>query len=277
LAVILKNMPFSTEELRKALAGQQWTSHNIRLNADCTTMPGQPDFMETDLRLHAILRVLDMIYGENLGGLRVADLGCCEGGFSLALAQRGADVVGIEARHLNVEKANLLRDHFGLKHLRFDVADVKDFAADAHGQFDVVLALGILYHLDQPAQWLRRVADATRRVLIIDTHFAPADDAAMSKLDPRLSALGPLEDADVKDWKPKGRWFHEFDESADRESQLWASYSNSRSFWLTKQSLLQSIQRAGFSLVFEQHDYSMDNFELFSVAYPRCMLVAIRK
>jgi SAM-dependent methyltransferase len=270
-------MPFSTEELRKALAGQQWTTHNIRLNAECTTMPGQPDFIETDLRLHAIVRVLDVLFGANLGGLRIADLGCCEGGFSLALAQRGADVVGIEARHLNLEKANLLRDHFGLKNLRFDLADVKDFAPDAHGQFDVVLALGILYHLDQPVQWLQRVAAATCRVLIVDTHFAPADDTAMSKLDPRLSALSPLESQDIGDWKPKGRWFHEFDESAERESQLWASYSNSRSFWLTKESLLQSIVKSGFSLVLEQHDYSAGNFELFNVTYPRCMLVAVRK
>ena len=270
-------MPFSTEELREALAGQHWTAHNIRLNAECTTIPGQPDFIETDLRLHAVLRVLDMLLGANLGGVRVADLGCCEGGFSLALAQRGADVVGIEARRRNIEKAVLLRDHFGLSHLRFDLADVKDFAPDAYGQFDVALALGILYHLDQPVQWLQRVASATRLVLILDTHFAPADDAAMSRLDPRLNSLGPLENPDVGGWLAKGRWFREFAEDVERESQLWASYSNSSSFWLTKQSLLQSILRAGFRLVLEQHDYSADNYELFNVTYPRCMLVAVKR
>jgi SAM-dependent methyltransferase len=269
-------MPFSTEQLSEKLAVQQWTSHNIRLNADCTTMPGEPDFIATDLRLHAILRVLNMLFGANLGGVRVADLGCLEGGFSLALAQRGAEVLGIEARHRNLEKAALLRDHFGLPNLRFEVGDVKDFGSDSGGQFDVVLALGILYHLDEPAHWLRRVAAATRRVLILDTHFAPADDAAMSLIDPRLSALGPLETQDVNGALVKGRWFHEFADDADREAQLWASYSNNRSFWLTKQSLVRSTWQAGFPLVFEQHDYSSGSYELFNFTYPRCMLAAIK-
>ena len=269
-------MPLSTEELSERIAANQWTAHNIRLSAECTTIPGTPDFMATDLRLKAILRVLNMLFGADLGGVRVADLGCLEGGFSLALAQRGAEVLGIEARHRNIDKATLLRDHFGLPNLRFQQGDVKDFASDGAGQFDVVLALGILYHLDQPAQWLRRVSAATRRVLILDTHFAPADDAAMSLMDPRLSSLGPLEAQDVGGALVKGRWFREFAEDADRETQLWASYSNSSSFWLTKESLVHSTWRAGFSLVFEQHDYSSDNFQLFNVTYPRCILVAVK-
>jgi hypothetical protein len=34
----------------------------------------------------------------------------------------------------------------------------------------------------------------------------------------------------------------------------WASWTNQRSFWPTKEALLQMIQDAGFDLVFEQHD-----------------------
>jgi SAM-dependent methyltransferase len=270
-------MLLSTEELHRRIAGQRWTAHNIRLDAECTTIPGEPDFLETDLRLKAILRVLDMLFGANLGGVRVADLGCLEGGFSLALAQRGAEVLGVEARHRNIEKATVLKDHFGLRNLKFQTADVKEFAPDAGGQFDAVLALGILYHLDQPAQWLRRVAAATRRVLILDTHFAPAEDADLSLLDPRLRVLGPIETQDAEGCLVKGRWYREFAEDTDPEDQLWASYSNSSSFWLTKESLIASLSRAGFPLVLEQHDYySVSNYELFNVTYPRCMLIGIK-
>lgn len=269
-------MSFSTEQLQRLVAEQQWTSHNVRLNAELTTIPGTPDFLATDLRLHAILRLLDMLFGADISGLRIADLGCLEGGFSLALAQRGADVLGIEARSLNIEKANLLREHFELKNLRFELGDVKDFQKDTFGQFDVVLALGILYHLDHPVKWLQQLAAATRRVLILDTHFAPIDDDAMRRLDPRLSGLGALERQDSDGFAVQGRWFHEFGEDANRETQLWASYSNTSSFWLTKESLLQSIVRAPFPLVFEQHDYSANNYELFNITFPRCMLVAIK-
>jgi SAM-dependent methyltransferase len=268
-------MPFSTDELRKRLAAQQWTAHNVRLNDECSTRPGEADFMTTDLRLQAIVRVLDLLFGSDLRGVRAADLGCLEGGFSLALAQRGAEVTGIEARRRNLEKAMLLRDHFGLPNLQFQLGDVKDFGGGGAAPFDVVLALGILYHLDKPAEWLRQVAAATRRVLVLETHFAPADDATLARIDPRLK-LSPLETRDEGGWPVEGRWFHEFGKDADREAQLWASYSNFSSFWLTKKSLLQSTCRAGFALVFEQHDYSAGSYDHLNVTFPRCLLIAIK-
>jgi nucleoside-diphosphate-sugar epimerase len=54
-------VPFSNEELQRQLARQQWTAHNIRLTPKVTTMPGQPDFMETDTRLHSILRTMRIL------------------------------------------------------------------------------------------------------------------------------------------------------------------------------------------------------------------------
>ena len=99
----------------------------------------------------------------------MADLGCLEGGFSLAFAQLGAEVVAIEARAENFEKCRLVQEHFGLPNLRFVQGDVKDFDRARYGDFDVVLALGILYHLDDPVAWLRQVAGATRAVLYVET------------------------------------------------------------------------------------------------------------
>lgn len=269
-------MPFSDNDLRRRLAGQQWTSHNIRLSPEVTTMPGQPDFIETDLRLHAIFRALSLFYRNNLSGLRTADLGCLEGGFSLALAQRGMNVVGIEARYKNLEKTELLHQHFGLSNLEFLRDDVKNFTTGRYGTFDVVLALGILYHLDRPVEWLRQVSEATEAILIIDSHYAPSDEAGIARLDPRIAQLGPLRRIDDNGTAFHGREFFEFGPEADREAQLWASYSNGSSFWLTKESLLRSVMRAGFDLVLEQHDYSADWYEHFTARFPRIMLVAIK-
>ena len=51
-------MALSDEQLKCRLADQNWTSHNLRLSAQVETMPGKPDFMETDTRLSAVLRTL---------------------------------------------------------------------------------------------------------------------------------------------------------------------------------------------------------------------------
>lgn len=269
-------MPLPDDVLRRRLAEQQWTAHNIRLTTDIVTRPGEPDFMETDLRLRAILRALTLLYRNRLAGLSVADLGCLEGGFSLALAQRGMNVLGIEARRKNLEKALLLKDHFGLTNLELLRDDVKNFTRERHAPFDVTLALGILYHLDQPSAWLRQVAEATRGVLVVDSHYAPADEAALALIDPRLRQLGPLKQMADQGSLYEGRWFFEYAAEVDAESQLWASYSNRSSFWLTKESLLRSLLRAGFDLVLEQHDFSADFYSHFTVTYPRGMFLAIK-
>lgn len=268
-------MTFTNEDLRRRLARQQWTSHNIRLSGEITTMPGQPDFMETDLRLKAVLRALSLLYGDNLRGLRAADLGSLEGGFALALAERGMSVTGIEARWKNFEKLKLLREHFALPNLSFKLDDVKNFTLEGFGVFDVTLALGILYHLDMPSAWLRQVARATSSLLIVDSHYAPVEESEVARMDSRLK-LGPL--VEVKDGAEiyEGRWFFEYDERAVREDQLWASYSNNSSFWLTKESLLKSLLRSGFDLVLEQHDYSAGSYKHLTITFPRLMILAIK-
>jgi SAM-dependent methyltransferase len=269
-------MPLSDDVLRARLATQQWTSHNIRLGDQLTTMPDRPDFMQTDDRLQAIRRTLRAIFGENLAGLKIADLGCLEGGFSLALAQEGAQVTGIEARSLNIEKCRLLKEHFDLPNLNFVQADVKDFNVTTFGGFHVTLALGILYHLDNPLTWLQQVAHATKTLMIVDTHFAPANDTALALLDQRLSALSPLTDASFGGHAYQGRWFHEFDPESDRETNLWASYSNNRSFWLTQESLLFSLRHIGFDLAYQQHDWTVDRYRFFAETYPRTMVVGVK-
>ena len=239
-------------------------------------MPGRPDFMETDLRLHAILRTLSLFYRGKLANLRVADLGCLEGGFALALAQRGMDVVGIEARAKNLKKAKFLAKYFKLTNLKFELGDVKNFTRDDVGDFDVVLALGILYHLDEPTAWLRQIAQATRSVLIVDSHYAPTDNASLALLDKRIAKLGPLEWIWDQQRSYEGRWFYEYDEGVKSEDQVWAAYSNRKSFWLTKESLSHALSDAGFDLVFEQHDYYGYSYARFTIESPRVMFVAVK-
>lgn len=269
-------MPLSDEELKRRLEEQDWTAHNIRLSPEVTTRPGDPDFIETDLRLRAILRALSFVYRGRLAGLRVADLGSLEGGFALALARQGMEVTAIEARRKNLDKCLLLHEQFGLANLEFVHDDVKNFTRQKYGDFDVVLALGIFYHLDAPLAWLRQVAEATRAVLILESHYAPADEAALALLDSRLKHLGPLKKVEDGGNIYDGRWFLEYGPGVDPEGQLWASYSNGSSFWLTKESLLRAALRSGFELVFEQHDYSAESYQFLAHTYSRGMYLALK-
>jgi SAM-dependent methyltransferase len=264
------------DDLRQRVQSQVWTSHNVRLTPDLETMPGQPGFLETDLRLHAIQRTLRTLFHGHLASRRVADLGCLEGGFALALAQQGCHVLGIEARQKNLDKALLLKEHFALPNLEFRLGDVKAFTRERFGTFDAVLALGILYHLDDPVAWLAQIGAATAGVLVVETHYAPDDGADLGALTPAIAHLGPIERREAAGWTIEGRWFDEYEQTADRESQVWASYSNHRSFWLTKASLLQAIRRAGFDLVVEQLEYTADFYPYFTREFVRGLFVGVK-
>src|SRR5436190_1190801 len=107
---IISPMPFSTEELKEKLANQTWTSCNIRLNDEVCTYPAWREFLLHHDRLKSLNRTLSLLFPASIKGLKIADLGSMEGGFSLAMALQGANVIGIEARAKEIEKANLLKE-----------------------------------------------------------------------------------------------------------------------------------------------------------------------
>ena len=75
------------------------------------------------------------------------DLGCHEGGYAIELGLHGATVVGLEGRPASLAKAQFAAEALGLGNVTFRLADVRQLAELDLGRFDVVLCLGILYHL----------------------------------------------------------------------------------------------------------------------------------
>src|SRR5262245_13632370 len=190
-------MPLSDPDLRARIARDPWTAQNIRLSDAVTTLPDKPDFFQFETRLHALTATLEMVFGSDLTGRRIVDLGCLEGGVAFALARLGATAVGVDARARNIAKSQLLKEHFGLANLDYVVRDVKEFTRERDGEWDVVLAMGILYHLDEPVTWLRQIAEATRGLLFLDTHVAPPDKATLKQLLQNGPRLGGLEERTV--------------------------------------------------------------------------------
>ena len=96
------------------------------------------------------------------------DIGCQSGFFSMDLADRGVgNVIGIDLRPNNIAQAHFLKEYFGVEHADFVVSD-----ADALGtnfQADVVLNLGVLYHVVNPLPFIRQTYELCRHFAIIDT------------------------------------------------------------------------------------------------------------
>ncbi len=119
------------------------------------------------VRLAMIVDLLDVASLQR--DTTVLDVACNEGWFGLELAKRGAtSVLGIDSRERNIEKAALARDRLGVPGCRFTVGDVTEMELPSA---DVVLLLGIIYHVEDPIRLIRRAAAAAQRVLFVETQL----------------------------------------------------------------------------------------------------------
>ena len=223
--------------------------------------------METVSWFVSARRILEAIFPGDRKRLRLADVGCLEGGYAVEFARMGFQVVGIEVREANIVACNYVKSKTNLPNLKFVKDDAFNIAK--YGVFDVVFCCGLLYHLDRPKHFLETLSAVTTRLVILQTHFstnAISIRAHLPSLARRLLARAVRTDRQADKFNLSrlgeneglmGRWYTEFrsDTSfAKRETAKWASWDNRRSFWIQREYLLQAIQDVGFDLVMEQYD-----------------------
>ena len=151
----------SESELRSELERLRPFHHRIELPYGLSTFapelsrrPVEGIRVDSFVR-HAFPALLDL-YGGSLAGKRVLDVACNCGGFSFEAARAGADrVLGFDVADRYIEQANPIRRALGVDQPEFRVMSIDDVTPEKTGSFDVVLCLGILYHLEDPVGAMR--------------------------------------------------------------------------------------------------------------------------
>jgi hypothetical protein len=102
------------------------------------------------------------------------DLACNEGWFSHRLLEWGAArVVAVDVRQKNLDRAALMRDHYGIAAEAMELRrlDVFAVAPEDLGTFDVVLLLGLIYHVENPMGVLRLARGCTRTLCVVESQL----------------------------------------------------------------------------------------------------------
>jgi SAM-dependent methyltransferase len=253
-----------------------------------------------------INRIIHTFLPPPLSNYSLIDLGCMEGGYSLTFAKMGFQTTGLDARKENLFKANMLKLGSKIPNLNFVLDDARNI--EQHGQFDITFCFGLLYHLDDPAAFLKKVHNSTNKMLILHSYCAPEKGWAKRYWQLKLfkkyfkAKIRRFQEEEAKKEKHlgyiqypinrhlsptvsinegyKGRWFEEYNEKvsqADIEKMPGASYNNHRSFWFFKGEMIRALYDAGFKSVFEVHDdmgdLRRDNPDMY---FPRTLLVAMK-
>lgn len=120
----------------------------------------------------------------DLTGKTVVDIGAFDGFYSFECEKRGAtDILAVDSKNWGCgHYIGNRKECFNLAHkaLNSKVRDLEvDFddhkAEQIFGQFDIVLFLGILYHVDNPIQVLQNARKMTKELCIIETHVDMLD------------------------------------------------------------------------------------------------------
>ncbi|HEX5326527.1 MAG TPA: class I SAM-dependent methyltransferase [Acetobacteraceae bacterium] len=213
-----------------------WTDHNVQLTPTLYTI----NQARRSPKLQRIVQVVHDLARKPIADLRVLDLACLEGQYAIEFARQGAQAVGIEGREANIEKARLSKRVLGLDNLELIQGDIRDLSRERNGSFDVVLCLGVLYHLNAPDvfAFVESIAEVCTGIAVFDTYVS----------------LGPKRSYDYKGKQYWGRDIREHPETLDSSgklAKLWSSLDNVHSTWITKRTLVKLLLRFGFTSVYE--------------------------
>lgn len=141
------------EEIRRLVADHGRWFHEIELAPGILT-PG-----EDSNRMK--LPILDGLgLPQDCEGLRMLDIGCSDGYFSFEMESRGAQVTAMDFVPADYTGFDLARRILGSQ-AEYHMGNVYGLNPEKVGTFDIVLFLGVLYHLRKPLVAL----DAIRSVL----------------------------------------------------------------------------------------------------------------
>lgn len=172
--------------IRKLIAehGRWW--HEIELAPSIVT-PG-------DDSNRIKLPILDALgFPADMRGLRALDIGCSDGYFSFEMERRGAEVTAIDFVPEEYTGFETARKILG-SGVTYRMDNVYKLAPETYGQFDVVLFMGVLYHLRKPLAALDAIRSVMKSgaqlfagTMMIDEYFLLPDGSVTS-----LEAVNPI-------------------------------------------------------------------------------------
>lgn len=129
--------------------------------------------------------------------LRVLDIGCSDGYFSFEMEKRGAAVVAIDFVPESYTGFATARKILGSA-VEYRMDNVYNLSPDKYGEFDVVLFMGVLYHLRKPLQALDSIRSVMKTggqlfvgTMMIDEYLLMPDGSvtSLAAIDPRLATV----------------------------------------------------------------------------------------
>ena len=141
-------------------------------------------------------------FGRAIAGKKVLELGPLEGAHTTVLTRHGAIVDAIEASRTAYVKCLIAKEILQIQNARFHLGDCLQWAEKVSQRYDLVVACGVLYHMEDPLRLLRALSELTDdlylwTVYVDDAELAPSKVQNLGDLGVRTYgvAYGPKDNA----------------------------------------------------------------------------------
>jgi 2-polyprenyl-3-methyl-5-hydroxy-6-metoxy-1,4-benzoquinol methylase len=189
-------------------------------------------------KVRRVMQLTRDLTGTPFERLRILDLGCGEGVYAIEAGLRGASVLAVDARDERMSRGEACARLHGLDNVEFLQRDLRELSVGNCGKFDVIFALGILYHFDVP-----EVFSIVERWRAMCTGF--------TVIDTFVSKAGPTEVTHAgQSYRGEIVREHQAGDSPEiRRARLLRSIDNELSFRFTAESLVRLLHDLGFTSV----------------------------
>ncbi len=196
----------------------------------------------------------DQVIG-GFAGKSVLELGPLEGGHSYMIEAAGAtSVTGIESNARAYMKCLIAKEIVALKRTQFLYGDFEAYLRETNTKFDVIVASGVLYHLQNPVELIANMARVTNHVLLWTHYFDAARLAAIPHMAPRMKSQS------TNSHNGFSHTWHRYEYGDFLDTTRFAGGSAHFSNWLSREDLLAAFKFFGFqNIVLGEEDQRNPN------------------
>jgi hypothetical protein len=194
---------------------------------------------------------------NEIGGVQgksVLELGPLEGGHTYLLEKLGAEsIIAIEANTRSFLKCLVVKELLHLQKSHFLCGDFIEYLGQEGTNFEICIASGVLYHMQNPVELIARIANRCPQYIFLWTHYY---DSEIITANPNLThKFGEVIQRECQGFP------HQLYRQEYKSALGWSGFCGGSapiSYWMTRNDILDCLRYFGFDdlrISYDQPDH----------------------